>query len=292
MHWKAHQSTTSYMYPDNPQMPKFVSIITGNYNHTGFVAQLIHRLYYMQDRLPENFEIIVSDTGSSLRHQEAMFGLLEATQGKVKIKYVMHDMNYLRKDTPHFHGWSFCINAALRVADGDIIVYCDSSILIPENFIYLLAAPHVNQDKLFVRCTTYNFSEKETAQSLRENWYRLPWKDLFERLSKKKTSLGRSGWSVQRKELLAIRGADERFTHYGCHDDDMIMRLMMNGCKNMMGATSAIHQHHKEDRDSSDKYNETILKKNVFQRRIVTNNVTFGRYDWVKMNWRENEEDS
>jgi hypothetical protein len=122
----------------------------------------------MQDRLPEEFEIVVSDTGSTPRHQEAMLGLLEATQGKVKIKYVMKDVNSLRESTPHFHGWSFCINAALKVAEGDVVVYCDSSILIPEDFIYLLTAPHTDQDRLFVRCATYNFSEEETVRSLEE----------------------------------------------------------------------------------------------------------------------------
>jgi hypothetical protein len=112
---------------------------------------------------------------------------------------------------------------------------------------------------------------------------------LFERLGKKKTSLGRSGWSVQKKELLAVRGVDERFTHYGCHDDDLIVRLMMNGCRNMMGGTAAIHQRHKEDRDSSDKYNETLLKNNVATGCIIPNDELFGHYDWVKMNWRDDD---
>jgi len=283
----AHQITKPYQYGNKKEMPESISVVTGSYNYSHFLRHLIYRMTKVQVALPKKYEIVIADTGSTTEDQEKMLALMEEYRGVVNIKYVMHNKNDIRGSIPHFHAWSFGVNAAFNAAENDVVIYCDSSILVPEDFVLSLGSPHVRHDKLFTRCATYNYNMKETEVSIQEEMYKRPWNEIWALLSKKKSSLGRSGWSVKRKELLDVRGADVRFTHYGCHDDDLIMRMMMNGCRNMSSDTKAVHQSHSDtDRNARDKYNEKILIQNVRGKVIRPNTqADFERYDWIKTNF-------
>lgn len=285
MHFLQHQITQEFKYPKNRIMPESVSVITGSYNHARFFRSLVHRLVNCQEILPEKYEIVVGDTGSNKENQDIFNEILEEYKGKVLIKYVYINKNNMRH-IPHFHAWSFSINAAIKASVGDIVVYCDSQILVPPRLISSLASPHMEADNIFIRSKTLNFSHQETDVAINEDFYKKPWNEILSLVSKKKYSLGRTSWGVRREALIKVGGADERFTHYGCHDDDMILRLMLNGYKNMMADVECIHQRHEDtDRNATDRYNETILKNNLNKKLLVANcGVNWGSFDWIKTN--------
>jgi cellulose synthase/poly-beta-1,6-N-acetylglucosamine synthase-like glycosyltransferase len=286
MHPRAHQITKNYEYkPDDNRVPFNASVLIGNYNHSHFIRQLVYRLVYCQQVIPPNLEVVIADTGSDEQNQNMIVEMMREYSyvPGLEFTFVCKNMNKHRGKIPHFHAWSYCINAALAVIKHDIIYYCDSSILVHPRFFISLGTPHLDHDNIFIRTKTLNYSLEETKISMIGEFYKKPWHEIFALLEKKKYSLGRTAWSVKKKYLEAVGGADERFTHYATHDDDMILRMMQSGCVNTMADIPSIHRRHLDtDRDSTDGYNESILKENL-RKKIIKVNVdrTEKVYDYV-----------
>lgn len=286
MHPLAHQITRNYKYnPGEDRVPPEASVLIGNFNHSHFIQQLVYRLVHCQEKRPPKLEIVIADTGSNEMHQDMIIEMMKEYEKipGVDFIFVCKNMNEHRGKIPHFHAWSYCINAALAVIRYDVTYYCDSSILVPPRFFISLGAPHLDHDNIFIRTKTLNYSIEETEMSLKDDFYKKPWRQVFDLLGKEKYSLGRTAWSVKTKHLQAVGGADERFTHYATHDDDMILRLMQHGCVNTMSDIPAIHRRHLDtDRDATDGYNARILKDNLSKKLIKANtDRTEAVYDWV-----------
>ncbi|RLD09490.1 MAG: hypothetical protein DRI44_08370 [Chlamydiae bacterium] len=277
MHPQAHQITSPV-----PEVKTFihdatVSFIIGNYNHSDFVNDLLWQiLSYVEIPRGWEVEIIISDTGSRQEELDKIAKFVSKTfelwkQRKIKrVLLVLQDLNPLRIQRPTFHGYSFALNAGVRCADHDIIIYCDSSIIIPKNFIEEMTKIHY-AETCFLRAGLFNLT-KELTEKIRRNRQKYNFDIINEQfLSQLKPSLGRPAWSVKRSLFNQLGGMDEEMIDYGAVDDDFVNRIIMCGYKNYQSPIYVFHQWHPERRDTNNNRNFSILTKHIQKRQTIVN---------------------
>ncbi len=87
--------------------------------------------------------------------------------------------------------------------------------------------------------------------------------------------------SISREEFFAIGGYDEDFTGIGYDDNDLMLRLIKNGCNYFQTAAATIHLYHERIWYARVNSPETIFNRNLFyarQNQVVRNqNREWGR---------------
>lgn len=251
--------------PDDVRMPKSVSLVISNYNHTDMALSLLGRIITFQTIIPSEFEIIVSDSGSMAENVAPILSFMDFNKNKIKLKFVYRDMAYAReKYGPAFHGAGFTMNMAAQVAEGDVLIYCDSSIIVPDNFIFEMAHPHVAPN-FFVRAPLWDIKQENVNIIDKKTLYNMSYAQVLGSIdrSKLKHSMGRPAWSVRLEDYKKIGGMDEDMLYYGVSDDDFVTRLLMIGYKNMMSVSRVIHVWHPQIRDTYYGHNFHIMRSHI-----------------------------
>jgi glycosyltransferase involved in cell wall biosynthesis len=268
-------------------MPKSVSVLISNYNHSRFIKALVDQIAYSQLVYPKRLEVIITDSGSDLANQVMIHGMLEEYREVLRMKYVCLDKSAERAANPRFNGYAFCVNVGAQQAAGDVLIHCDSSILIPPTYLEALASPHMERDQLFVRAGLCNIDEKETRLCMAQKMWERGWNSIVAHYKMpRKKSLGRPAWSVTKKAFEVVGGMDESMQTYGAIDDDFVTRLMMSGYNNVEADIYVIHQFHTEDR-KNDGVNEGKMHKHCRERTTTVE--TSSDCDKVMANWTQEE---
>ncbi len=281
-----HNSHQQLVYPKPlpEHFPVKTSVIIGNYNHSKMVVRLVDNLFYGVKRDDET-EIIIGDSGSDKENQFIIFDLMEQYKGKFPIKYIYCDLSKERAEIPKFHGAVFCVNAAARVAKHDILIYCDSSIILPPSFLFELSSPHCGSMHGFVRAPLLNINMGDVVEN--EDDRKQP--DYYQKLKDKfwgTKSHGRPTWSIRKEDYILLGGMDEEMRYYGIGDDDLVTRCIMRGYGNWMSETEVLHIYHPEPRDDNNHYNARLMQEHINNFQFVVNRekAEWGTYTWVKTN--------
>lgn len=279
-----HQVTRPFT--GNGVMPESVSVHISNYNHARFIQQLVYRLVNCQSELPQNYEIILTDGGSHVSDIELLKSLLEE-YSDVKMTLVLLDKSKERAENSNFNSYSFCINAGAQVSTGDVFIHCDSSILVPDDFVQQMASPHTVDEKIVLRAGLVNYNEEETRQAFEEQVYQKDWKSIVGIIQRKlKFSLGRPAWSVRREAFFEVGGMDQEMVVYSEIDDDFITRLIMRGYSNMHIDSFVIHQYHQENRNNHGGVNHRKMLEHIRKRQWrVNEGKEIGQYDRLFRNF-------
>lgn len=187
-----------------------VSIIIPVYNRKEMVRKALDFLFN-QNYAKENYEIIVVDDGST----DGTEKMINALSPPCRLVYLHQD-----RKGPHI-----ARNLGIENAQGKIIIFIDSDIFAPPNFIdehmrfhkkfknVIVSGPTVRTDKL-----------EDVFSDIKRRKFR-------ESLAWSGPSLITSNLSVKREFLLKAGGFDGEFVGMGWHDWELGLRLKKLGLK-------------------------------------------------------------
>ncbi len=142
IHIPAHhelEPTTSTSYQVNWQFEinqsrPAISVLIPTYNNVLFLSNVIWHLIE-QDAPRESYEIVVVDDGSDDRSSETIFNLFEKYKGTVNLKYIYWSKNHPVRGEQRFFRPGLARNLAARYSRGKYLLFLDSDMLTPKNFI-------------------------------------------------------------------------------------------------------------------------------------------------------------
>ena len=209
-----------------------VSIVIPTYNQKKILAKALDYLM-VQDYPKDQYEIIVVDDGSSDSTQE----MVKSKMGSgVSFRYL-----YQKQRGPHF-----ARNLGIEKARGEIIIFVDSDIFAPPNFMSEHVKFHQKFGDLVVSGPTVRTDELDNV-----------FVDINRRKVKKLLfdfsgpSFITSNLSVRREFLMKVGGFDEEFTGFGWHDWELGLRLKKLGLKAKRNINAMVY-HYKEKINLSD----------------------------------------
>jgi len=211
----------------NTEKIKKVSVIIPTYNQKEILAKTLDYLI-LQDYPKERYEIIVVDDGSSDATQE----MVKSKMGsKVGLRYF-----YQKKRGPHL-----ARNLGIDKARGEIIIFVDSDIFTPPNFISEHVKFHQKFGDVVVSGPTVRTDRLDNvfADANRRKIKKL----LFDFSG---PSFITSNLSVKRKFLIRVGGFDEEFTGFGWHDWELGLRLKKLGLKARRNINAIVYHYKKK----------------------------------------------
>jgi len=204
-----------------------VSIVIPTHNQEEILAKTLDYLT-LQDYPKEQYEIIVVDDGSTDATQE----MVKSKMGsEANLRYL-----YQKKWGPHF-----ARNLGIKKARGEIIIFVDSDIFTPFNFI----SEHVKFHQKFGDVVV-------SGPTVRTDRLNNVFGDINRRKVKKwlfdfsGPSFITSNLSVKRKFLIRVGGFDGEFTGFGWHDWELGLRLKKLGLKARRNINAIVYHYKKK----------------------------------------------
>lgn len=176
-----------------------ISVIIPTYNNVIFLSNVIGHLL-QQTASRESYEIIIADDGSLDNSSEIIFSLFETYKTSANLKYIYWGKEHPLRGEQKFFRPGLARNLAARYSNGEYLLFLDSDMLTPADFISSALGElkendiiqyqrfHINQElsknnpaytDIELKRDTY-IEEKEYWSELffSENWSTLPhfWK--------------------------------------------------------------------------------------------------------------------
>lgn len=117
-----------------PNAAPKISIIIPTYNNGLFLSNVIWHLS-QQDFPKEDFEVIIADDGSTDKSSEIIQELFSKMTGKFNITYIYWPKWHPQKGEQKFFRSGLARNLGCRYSSGDYLLFLDSDMLVPKNFI-------------------------------------------------------------------------------------------------------------------------------------------------------------
>jgi len=204
-----------------------VSIVIPTHNQKEILAKTLDYLI-LQDYPKDQYEIVIVDDGSTDATQE----MVKSKMGsKVGLRYF-----YQKQCGPHF-----ARNLGIEKARGEIIIFVDSDIFTPQNFITEHVKFHQKFSDVVVSGPTVRTDNLDNV-----------FDDIDRRKVKKwlfdfsGPSFITSNLSVKRKSLVRVGGFDEEFTGFGWHDWELGLRLKKLGLKAKRNINAIVYHYKKK----------------------------------------------
>jgi len=209
----------------------YVSIVIPTYNRKEVLKRCLE-LLFNQTYPKDKYEIILVDDGSTDGTDKMVFSL----KPSCKLVYIRQ-----KRKGPHI-----ARNQGIKKAKGDIVLFVDSDILAPPNFIL----EHVKFHKIYGEKTIVSGPTVRTDNLMDD------FSDIKKRIKKKKFDLSgpsfiTSNLSVRREHLIKIGGFDEDFQGLGWHDWDLGLRLTKLGLSAKRNLNAIVY-HYKKKREIED----------------------------------------
>ncbi|MFQ6066844.1 MAG: glycosyltransferase [bacterium] len=211
----------------NTEEIKEVSVIIPTHNQKKILAKTLDYLM-VQDYPKDQYEIIVVDDGSTDGTQEMVKSKVGS---KIGFRYL-----YQEQRGPHF-----ARNLGIEKARGEIIIFVDSDIFTPPNFISEHVRFHQRFGDVVVSGPTVRTDRLD---------------NIFAGIGRKKAekllfdfsgpSFITSNLSVKRKFLIRVGGFDEEFTGFGWHDWELGLRLKKLGLKAKRNINAMVYHYKKK----------------------------------------------
>ncbi len=258
-----------------------ISLIITTYNRVNLLKNLLISLKG-QDFTPD--ELIISDDGSSENIVAEIQDLIK--DFKFNIKFVEQaDLGFRL---------ARCRNNAVRVAEGDYIIFVDQDLMFSTGFLrefvnsiseknVIVGYPiRLNQEQskkiTFENLLSGDFSDIITESQKNKILFQYR-KDKFNRflqslkIQKKGTKFRGGITGMFKKDYLEINGYDENFIGWGNEDDDFGRRLLAAGIRpiNPFKDVYPLHHWHQEFHNNGERVNKDYYKK----RKIEINKKNF-----------------
>jgi len=211
----------------NTEKIEKVSVIIPTHNQKEILAKTLDYLM-VQDYPKDQYGIIVVDDGSTDATQE----MVKSRMGsKVGLRYL-----YQKQHGPHF-----ARNLGIEKAQSEIIIFVDSDIFTPPNFI----SEHVKFHQKFGDVVV-------SGPTVRTDCLDNVFADTNRRKAKKLLfdfsgpSFITSNLSVKRKFLISVGSFDEEFTGFGWHDWELGLRLKKLGLKAKRNINAIVYHYKKK----------------------------------------------
>jgi len=211
----------------NTEKIKKVSAIIPTHNQKEILARTLD--YLMVQNYPQDeYEIIVVDDGST-------DGTREMVKSKMGSKVDLRCL-WQEQRGPHF-----ARNLGIEKARGEIIIFVDSDIFTPPNFISEHVKFHQKLGDVVVSGPTVRTDRLDNvfADANRRKIKKL----LFDFSG---PSFITSNLSVKRKFLIRVGGFDEEFTGFGWHDWELGLRLKKLGLKARRNINAIVYHYKKK----------------------------------------------
>lgn len=111
-----------------------ISVIIPTYNNVIFLSNVVFHLL-QQTASRESYEIIIADDGSQDKSSEIIFSLFESYKNTANIKYVYWSKHHPIRGEQMFFRPGLARNLAARYSSGEYLLFLDSDMLTPADFI-------------------------------------------------------------------------------------------------------------------------------------------------------------
>ena len=210
-----------------------VSVIIPTYNNGLFLSNVVWHL--TQQNFPkENYEIIIADDGSQDNSVALLQEIFLNLQGQFNLTYIYWDKTHPVRGEQFFFRSGLARNLGTRYSKGDYLIFLDSDMIVPHNFIETAAQAlktddliqfqrfHINQE-LSKKNPSYQSVNLKVDTYIEEKNY---WSLLF--FSDNWSSL-RHYWKftctyalgIKRKDFFNIGMFKKYYVSYGFEDTDL-----------------------------------------------------------------------
>lgn len=111
-----------------------ISVIIPTYNNVQFLSNVLWHLIN-QDTQKEDYEIIIADDGSEDQSSEIIYSLFENYKNKVNIRFIYWSKKHPLRGEQQFFRSGLARNLASRYSASSNLLFLDSDMLVPPNFI-------------------------------------------------------------------------------------------------------------------------------------------------------------
>ena len=122
-----------WTFTAGPEAPA-ISVIIPTYNNVLFLSNVIGHLF-MQTASRQRYEIIIADDGSQDKSSEIIFSLFESYKERINLKYIYWSKQHPSRGEQRFFRPGLARNLAARYSRGEYLLFLDSDMLTPPDFI-------------------------------------------------------------------------------------------------------------------------------------------------------------
>ncbi len=247
-----------------------ISLIISTYNSPGML-RLCMMSVAKQTVMPD--EVIIADDGSTEETKELIEEYTKILTCKVKHAW-QEDRGFRLAESR---------NNALRMCEGDYVVFVDGDIIMERHFIkdhkklaekgYFVMG---SRSKLKSDISQHLIKHK----SIQRHWYSrgvksrfnslyMPWLSFYTKnMYKERARKGRgANMAMFMSDLIAVNGFDSDMVGYGMEDTDLIVRLVNLGLKRKWAKFQAIEYHLYHKDKSFVQSNQALLQDNLKRTR-------------------------
>lgn len=262
--------------PSTPSQDLDVSVVIPSYNNEIYLANTVRHLL-RQDLPRSQFEVIVVDDGSTDQSQDRIRQLVAAEAGRLNFKYVHSPRLKPRRMGDANYRAGISRNLGVKHARGRLLLFLDSDILTPQNFLRDLIAKHDRFD--VIQCKRVNLIESLSHERLNyedvnvtrdtfttedgywerfhalKDWMALPffWKYTCT-----------YGLSMPLELFKRVGWIKRNFVFYGFEDVELGYRLARAGCRFHLNDVTTYHLFHRNERSefrNNDYLRQSLLAK-------------------------------
>ena len=237
-----------------------VSVVIPTYNNKIYVSNVLRHLQF-QDLDPKSFEVILVDDGSSDGTREAFFDFAKNFQDRFNFKYLYFPRSANRSMGDLNFRAGVARNLGVRHSEGSLLLFLDSDILLPSNYLSDLIELHKKFDVVqgarlelietrSSGATLYSEIEPNTDTYVVDQGYWInfinspDWNQIV------------GGWKYTCTHSLSMRSDQFKemgwfrkvFVGYGFEDSDLGYRLWKSGSKFTVNPKKVFHLYHANKR--------------------------------------------
>ncbi len=221
-----------------------------------------------QQAMPANFETIVLNDGI----QDETEAICRQYEQRLNLKYVFTGQRNINGRIK----WripGFAINIGAKISTGKILVISCAEMFHLNDCIAQLTYPLLSNSKLLGIPIARDDHDGSFLNGLNTNNAAYDYNTFYNYYPGLNTSLPFLT-SVSREEFFAIGGYDEDFIGIGYDDNDLMLRLLKNGCQYYQTAAETIHLYHERIWFAMENSAETLYNRNLYyerQNQIIRN---------------------
>ncbi|MFP5518966.1 MAG: glycosyltransferase [Bdellovibrionia bacterium] len=206
-----------------------ISVIIPTRNYQTFVVNVIRHLI-LQDIETKKFEIILVDDGGEDQTEDYILQLVGPIKSQINFKYI-----YVQRETHEKTAFraGICRNIGTELARGEYLLFLDSDMLVPQDFLRELLVQFNDAD--VIQCPRWHINP-EKSDSFTELSSLLPADRYIEEASYWMPFFESKNWAelpfywrytctyclaISRENFLQLGGFNQNFRSYGFEDTDL-----------------------------------------------------------------------
>ncbi len=262
----------------HPQLQPKVTVVIPTYNNSLYLLNTLRHLE-SQTLHKDQYEVIVVDDGSSDKMSEGMADVVKDLRMPVRLLYYPRKKPRKMGDNQFRAG--LARNYGVKFARGELLVFLDSDILTPPNFLEKTFTLHNTHDvvqwrrEYFQKAVSsinmrYEDVNKDQHCFVPEGGY---WHQFYEQADKKSWMQIADHWkyactygfSLKKSLFKEVGWFRKTFCFYGLEDTDLGWRLAQNGNSFHLEQTPVYHLFHETSRSEyfNSAYKRQKLLKNT-----------------------------